>query len=70
VVQAPPTEDPAERGLFETMKATYLLALEPEQHAMINQLRKMPTIPLEERRALISDIENSVGQKLEEDVEF
>ena len=68
--QAPPTEDPAERELFETIKATYSLALEPEQHAMINQLRRMPTIPRQEREELIDDIENAVGQNLEEDVEF
>jgi hypothetical protein len=68
--QAPSTEDPAERGLFETIKATYSLALGPEQHAMINQLRRMPTISAQEREALINNIENAVGQNLEDDVEF
>jgi limonene-1,2-epoxide hydrolase len=63
-------EDPAERALLETMRATYTLALEPEQHAMISQLRHMRTVPPAERTALINDIENAVGQNLEEDVEF
>ena len=35
-------EDPAERKLFETIRATYALALEPEQHAMIKELRSQP----------------------------
>jgi len=67
---APSTEDSAERGLFETIKGTYSLALEPEQRAMIKQLRRMRTISQHEREALINDIENAVGQNLEEDVEF
>ena len=64
------TEDPAERTLFETIKTTYALVLEPEQHAMIKQLRLMPTISLAERKELIDNIENAVGRNLEEDVEF
>jgi len=70
VEQAQPTEDPTERGLFETIRSTYALALEPEQHAMINQLRRMPTISAEDRRQLINDIENAVGQNLEDEREF
>jgi len=70
VEQTQPTEDPAERTLFETIKTTYALVLEPEQHAMIKQLRLMPTISLAERKELIDDIENAVGRNLEEDVEF
>lgn len=59
-------EDPAERELFETIKATYSLALEPEQHAMITELRShLPTIGSDERLSLIDDIESSIGQNIE-----
>ncbi len=64
-------EDPAERTLFETIRETYALALEPEQHAMIRQLRShLPTVPADERNALIADIERSVGQNIEEELEY
>lgn len=64
-------EDPTERGLFETIKSTYAFALEPEQQAMIKELRyRLPTIPAEERIALIDSIENAVGQNLEEELDF
>lgn len=64
-------ENPAERGLFETIKETYALALEPEQHAMIRQVRShLPTVPVDERNALIADIERSVGQNIEEEPEY
>jgi hypothetical protein len=64
-------EDPAERGLFDTIKSTYALALEPEQQAMIKELRhRLPTIPAEERMALIDSIENAVGQNLEEELDY
>ncbi len=60
------TEDPAERELFETIKATYTFALEPEQQAMIKQLRaSLPTIPAAERAALIDAVENAIGQNIE-----
>jgi hypothetical protein len=68
--QAHPQGDADERELFETMKGTYTVALEPEQRAMIKQLRRMHTVPPAERNALINDIENAVGQNLEEDVDF
>ncbi len=61
-------EDPTERQIFETIKATYPLALEPEQHAMIKELRsRLGTISFDERRSLINDIENAVGQNIEEE---
>ena len=64
-------EDPAERQLFETIKATYALALEPEQHAMIKELRfNLPTISVDERMALIDAIENAIGQNIEEELEY
>ena len=66
-----PKEDPAERGIFETIKATYALALEPEQQAMVQELRtRLPTISLEERMALVDDIQNSIGQNLQEEFEL
>ena len=69
--QNEPDEDPAERELFETIKATYALALEPEQHAMVRQLRhRLPTISAEERMELIDDIHNSIGQNVEEEQAF
>ncbi len=64
-------ENPAEQTLFETIRQTYALALEPEQHAMIRQLRShLPTVPVDERNALIADIERSVGQNIEEELEY
>ena len=64
-------EDAAERTLFETISQTYALALEPEQQAMIRQLRShLQSVPADERNALIADIERSVGQNLEEELEF
>ncbi|MET0864585.1 MAG: hypothetical protein ABWZ98_09655 [Nakamurella sp.] len=57
----------AERELFETMRTTYAVALEPEQQAMIRELRHhLTTIPADERMALIDDIENAIGQHLED----
>ena len=59
-------EDPAERELFETIKGTYALAEEPEQHAMIKELRShLPTISSGERAALIDAIENAVSRNME-----
>jgi hypothetical protein len=58
-------EDPAERELFETIKGTYALTEEPEQHAMIKELRRLTTISSGERRSLIDAIENAVGQNVE-----
>ena len=61
-----PQEDPAERELFETIKATYALAPEPELHAMIRELRQhLPTLSFRERKALIDDIESAIGQDIE-----
>ena len=58
-------EDPAERELFETIKGTYALTEEPEQHAMIKELRRLTTISSGKRRSLIDAIENAVGQNVE-----
>ena len=59
-------EDPAERELFETIRATYTFALEPEQHAMIKELRShLSTISVEERLALIDAVESAIGQNIE-----
>ena len=64
-------EDPRERELFKTIRQTYVLALEPEQRAMIRELRvRMGTVPAVERMALIDDIERSVGQNIEEELDF
>ena len=64
-------EDPAEREIFATIKATYTLALEPEQHAMVTELRdQIGTIPLEERMELIDVIQKVIGRNLEEEFEF
>ena len=42
------------------------LRLEPEQHAMIKELRfHLPTIPFGERMVLIDDIENAISQNIE-----
>jgi hypothetical protein len=61
-----PKEDPAERELFETIKGTYALAEEPEQHAMIKELRsQLTTISAGERMALIDAIENGISQNME-----
>jgi len=59
-------ENPAERELFETIKATYAFALEPEQHAMVKELRShLSTIPPGERAALIDAVESAIGQNIE-----
>jgi len=59
-------EDPAEREIFETIKATYAFALEPEQQAMVKQLRThLSTIPVGERVALIDAVESAIGQNIE-----
>jgi hypothetical protein len=59
-------EDHAERELFETIKGTYALAEEPEQHAMIKELRfHLPTISSGERMGLIDNIENAIGRNME-----
>ena len=64
-------EDPTERELFETIKSTYTFALEPEQHAMIKELRShLASIPIGERKALIDSIESAVGQNIEEVSEY
>ena len=61
-----PQEDPAERELFETIKSTYLLAVEAEQRAMVTELRHhLPTLAFRERTALIDDIETAIGQNIE-----
>jgi hypothetical protein len=59
-------EDPAERELFETIKGTYALVEEPEQRAMIKELRsKLTTISSGERMSLIDAIENAISQNME-----
>ena len=61
-----PKEDPAERELFETIKGTYALVEEPEQRAMIKELRsKLTTISSGERMSLIDAIENGISQNME-----
>ena len=66
-----PMEDAADRELFETIKATYSLALEPEQHAMVRQLQNgMRTVPQQERMSLIDGIRNAIGQNLEDELEL
>ena len=61
-----PREDPADRELFETIKGTYGLAEEPEQHAMIKELRfRLPTISAGERMVLIDAIENAISRNME-----
>lgn len=71
VQQRQTPEDPAERELFETISATYALALEPEQHAMVKQLRDhLRTIPQEERLGLINSIQEAIGRNLEEEFEY
>ena len=71
VEQQQPREDPAERELFETIRTTYPLALEQEQHAMVTELKdNMSTIPLEERVELINDIQQSIGRIVEEEFEL
>jgi hypothetical protein len=71
VKDEPLREDLAERELFETIRTTYALALEPEQQAMIKELRnKLGTIPQWERVELINDIETVIGQNLEEEFDF
>jgi hypothetical protein len=61
------SENPTEREIFETIKTTYTFALEPEQRAMIKELRsQLATIPVGERTVLINDIENAIGQNIEE----
>ena len=60
-----------ERELFETIKTTYAFAPEPELQAMIRQLRShLPTVPVNERTALINDLENAVGQNIEEELDY
>lgn len=55
-----------EREIFQTIQSTYVLALESEQRAMVEELRhRLPTIPFGERSALIDDIERSIGENLE-----
>ena len=59
-------EDPAERELFETIKGTYALVEEPEQRAMIKELRsRLTTISSGERMSLIDAIENAISQNME-----
>jgi hypothetical protein len=65
------TEDPAERETFDTIKSTYPLAFEPEQHAMIKELRsRLSTISAGERTALIDAIERAIGRNIEEQEDF
>ncbi len=70
----PPTEGTevaAQRELFDTIKATYPVALEQEQHAMIRQLRShLPTVSEAMRTTLIDDIERSIGQAVEEEADL
>ena len=65
------TEDAAEREIFETIRTTYPLALEPEQHAMIRELRdQLQSIPDQQRLGLINEIQKVIGRNLEEEYEI
>ena len=61
-----------ESEIFETIKATYAFAPEPEQRAMVRQLRdRLPTIAEDQRMSLIDSIEREIGVGLEwQDPEF
>ena len=66
-----PDDNAAQWELFDTIETTYPLAFEHEQHAMIRQLRAhLPAVPQDRRMALIDDIERSIGQNLEEDLDL
>ncbi len=66
-----PGDDATQWELYDTIATTYPLALEQEQHAMIRQLRShLPAVPQRQRMALIDRIERSIGQNLEEEVDF
>ena len=58
-------DDAVERRRFAAIKVNYEGASEPEQQAMLNELRfKLSTIPLGERTELISEIQSEIGQKM------
>ena len=61
-----PDEGSADRELFEMIEQTFPLVAEPEQQAMVQQLRSgLPSIPLRERQALIDRIQAAIGENLE-----
>ena len=52
--------------IFGTIQASYASASEPEQRAMVQELRhRLSTIPLDRRMSLIDAIERSIGENLE-----
>lgn len=61
-----PGSDRDDRAIFDTIAETYRLAPEPEQRAMVVELRdKLPAIPAGERESLIDAIERAIGENLE-----
>jgi hypothetical protein len=72
MASTPSDEDPAQRQLFDTIASTYALASEPEQRAMITELRSrhLRSIPEQERERLIDDIRTAVGRDLEDEQDF
>ena len=52
--------------IFGAIEASYGSASEPEQQAMVQELRhRLSTIPLDRRMSLIDAIERSIGENLE-----
>jgi cystathionine beta-lyase family protein involved in aluminum resistance len=59
------TEDAEQRRRFMIIKVTHESAPEPEQQAMLNELRfKLSTVPLGERTEMISNIQFEIGQRM------
>ena len=59
-----PTENSRDdEKIFDTIEASYASAPEPEQQAMVQELRhRLSTVPLERRMSLIDAIERSIGE--------
>jgi hypothetical protein len=76
IVMTDPTDridlDPADEEIFAAIEATYASAAEPEQRAMLKELRHgLPAIPAARRTVLIDAIERSIRENLEwEDPEY
>lgn len=66
MVREPADDNRDEQEIFATLEATYPLAGEVEQRAMVEQLRShLPTIPADRRMALIDAIERAIGENVE-----
>jgi hypothetical protein len=62
----PADEARDEEAMYATIEATYPLATEAEQRAMVQELRhRLPTVPLDRRMSLIDAVERSIGENLE-----